>query len=117
MVEAGAFLADGHIGAVLVSGEVDLDTAPEMGRMLQRALDGGQTDLIVDMTRCQFIDCAGLGVLVGMANTSRFRGGTITLRRPGPRVVLVRDLAGLGDVLPTEAPEMAGPESPVERAG
>jgi anti-sigma B factor antagonist len=104
-------VGESHVGAVPVSGEIDMDTAPEMERMLQDALDDGRIDLIVDMTECRFIDCTGLGVLVGAANTSRTRGGSITLRAPGRRIVIVRDLAGLHDVLPTEALERAGPEA------
>jgi len=114
MPESVPFLVDeSHVGAVAVSGEVDMDTAPEMQRILRHAVDDGRTDLIVDMTECGFIDCTGLGVLVGVANMSRSRGGSITLRAPGRRVVLVRDLAGLHDVLPTEALERAGPEASV----
>jgi anti-sigma B factor antagonist len=99
----------GRESTVTVIGEIDIATAPAMQRLLLHALDSGPADLVVDMAQCGFLDCSGLGVLVGVANASRSRGGNIALRAPGYRVVRVRDLAGLHDVLPTEPPAIPGP--------
>jgi anti-anti-sigma factor len=91
--------------AVTVSGDVDMASAPEMQRVLRRALDDGRPGLVVDMAACGFIDCIGLGVLVGAANIVRARGGAVTLRTPSFQVCRLRDLAGLSDVLATGSDE------------
>jgi anti-sigma B factor antagonist len=87
---------------VAVTGDVDMDSAPEMQRVLLDARDIGLADLVVDMSACAFIDCVGWGVLVGVAATVRTRGGRVTLRRPNPWMCRVRDLLGLDGVLPTD---------------
>ena len=50
---------------VAVSGEIDLFTAPEFKRHVQRALDGDGGRLVVDLSGTTFIDSSSLGVLIG----------------------------------------------------
>jgi anti-anti-sigma factor len=91
---------------VVVIGELDSATAPEVQGVLIRALGSGVSDLVVDLAACGFIDCAGLSVLVDAAGQAHSRGGTITLRRPSLQVCRVRALLGLDSVLPTRADEI-----------
>lgn len=94
---------------VAVTGEVDISTAPTMPGVLLRALDGAGADLVVDRGACGFIDCAGLGVPVGVANQARAVGAGMSLHEPSPWLCRVRDLAGLGGVLPTEGNKIPAP--------
>ncbi len=50
---------------VAVSGEIDLFTAPEFKRHVQRALGQDASRLVVDLTGTTFIDSSSLGVLIG----------------------------------------------------
>ena len=50
---------------VAVSGEVDLFTAPDLKRHVERALDEHSGRLVVDLTDTTFIDSSSLGVLIG----------------------------------------------------
>jgi anti-sigma B factor antagonist len=93
---------------VVVSGEVDIATAPEIERVLLGALDSlTPSDLVLDVASVSFIDCFGLGVLVGVANTARASGTSVALRNPSHQVNWVRDLTGLVEVLPNEDFEIA----------
>jgi anti-sigma B factor antagonist len=100
LVEQGSA---GCPAVVCVSGEVDYATAPEMQGVLLHLLHSGTTHVVVDMAPVSFIDCFGLGVLVGVANAARAVGGGLALRSPSRQLRRVRDLVGLEELLPTEA--------------
>ena len=52
---------DGHRTVVRLGGEVDLATAPELGRVLRDA----NREIIVDLAELEFIDDAGVGRPLG----------------------------------------------------
>ena len=54
-------------GASVVSlrGEIDVYTAPRLRQTLIDLVEGGATNIVVDMERVDFLDSTGLGVLVG----------------------------------------------------
>jgi len=85
-------------GEVVVEGEVDVATAPQLREALHQELDKGATRLRIDLGEVGFIDSAGLGVLIGAVGRLRERGGRLVLRhlQPAPRKVI--DITGLQDV-------------------
>jgi anti-sigma B factor antagonist len=90
-------------GAVVhVAGEVDIVTAPELQLQLDTLLGSGCTELVLDLSAVQFIDAAGIGVLVGVGQRATHSGGHLTLRRPSPTVRQLLTVAELDGSLPTE---------------
>jgi len=84
---------------LVVSGEIDLATAPELELALTRAEASDAPQLWIDIERVMFMDATGLGVLVRHAtldeNVERLR---IT---PGPpQVQRLFELSGLRSYLP-----------------
>jgi anti-sigma B factor antagonist len=71
----------GQIAAVVLSGELDIATAPELEQKLRELPPDGVTQLMLDLRRLAFIDSTGLRVVLGLANG---------LAPPGARVVIVR---------------------------
>ena len=71
---------------VLLGGEVDLYTAPELKRELHRLVDEGATRFVVDMTGTTFIDSTTLGVLLSVVKRVRPEGGAVVLVCPDPNV-------------------------------
>jgi anti-sigma B factor antagonist len=55
--------ADG-VRAVVVTGELDQATLPELQRALDEVIDAGSGALLVDLSDCSFIDSSGLAALV-----------------------------------------------------
>jgi anti-sigma B factor antagonist len=49
---------------VAVMGDVDLATAPALGRRLLDVVEAGTGEVIVDLTGCSFLDCGGLRALI-----------------------------------------------------
>jgi anti-anti-sigma factor len=50
--------------AVVVAGELDQATLPELQRALDEVIDVGSGDLLIDLSDCSFIDSSGLAALV-----------------------------------------------------
>jgi anti-sigma B factor antagonist len=87
---------------VVVSGEIDIHTAPELERALVDELGREPTDLVVDMGGVAFIDCGGIDALIVAAGKARLLGRSFALRSPSRRVLRLLDLVALGDVLPVQ---------------
>lgn len=56
----------GESAVVSVSGEIDVATAPELSRVIDRAVAGSTGPLVVDLLDVSFMDSSGLAVLVGV---------------------------------------------------
>ncbi|MFF8772489.1 STAS domain-containing protein [Kitasatospora sp. NPDC015120] len=76
-------------------GEIDIATAPRLGRRLAAAL-GAHREVVLDLSEVTFMDCSGLRVLVQARNRADRYGGRLVLRGArGPVARLLR-LTGLG---------------------
>ena len=80
-------------GELVLAGEIDLLTAPELRSALGR-LHGRVT---VDVAAVTFLDSTGIGVLAGQWNRLREHGGDLMLRSPQGIVRRVLEIAGLSD--------------------
>ena len=75
-------------GAVELSleGELDIATVADLWSSVAPILEDsrrqGPLSLILDMTGLEFLDAAGLGVVVGLANKIHGRGGDVLVRPP-----------------------------------
>src|SRR5947208_12473988 len=62
-----------------VGGEVDVYTAPRLRERLIELVDGGAKHVVVDLSRVEFLDSTGLGVLVGALKRLRAVDGSLGL--------------------------------------
>ncbi|MGW4500531.1 STAS domain-containing protein [Micromonospora sp. NPDC004336] len=69
-----------------VRGELDMATSPQLRDGLQRLVDAGDRQVVVDLAGVGFIDSSGLGVLVMMFKTLRDVGGRLCLAAVQPAV-------------------------------
>lgn len=61
-VEVGEL--DHGIRTISVQGELDLSTAPDLENPLEKALESGEGSLLIDLSRCEFIDSTGIALIV-----------------------------------------------------
>lgn len=83
---------------VLVRGEVDLATAPELDEVLA-AIGASDGPVVVDLSEVSFLDSSGLSVLVRSHQCLRASGGDglrLVVTRPATQRVL--DATGLTEV-------------------
>ena len=86
------------VDVVRMTGEVDLYTAPDLKVTIYEVLDSGANDIILDMTGLEFMDSAGLGVLVGTLKRVRSAGGSLYLVCDRDNLLKVFSLTGLDKV-------------------
>jgi anti-sigma B factor antagonist len=79
---------------VVLSGELDLTSAPSLAAHLEQVLAGQPRRLVFDMTRVGFLDCAAARLIAGTRPSLPDSRRPI-LRAPGPEAVRVLDLTGL----------------------
>ena len=97
--------SDGGIRVLVLRGEHDLSTAPDLRAHVEEALraDG---DLLVDLSEAGFIDSSILGVLVagyhGLTGSERPRRFAV-VAVPGSSVTRLFDLVSVSDVIPVYA--------------
>ncbi len=87
-------VADG-IPVVAVDGEIDLFTAPEFKRRVQKALDRDGERMVVDLTETTFIDSSSLGVLIGAHRRLAARERSLVVVAPTPAVRKTLRITGL----------------------
>jgi len=84
--------ADGD--TVIVRGEVDMATAPQLRDLLNELVDGGSTRILLDCRGLEFLDSSGIGVLVAVRKRLG-EDGALTLEAPPAHVRKVLELTGV----------------------
>jgi anti-sigma B factor antagonist len=92
--------ADGSTLTVKVEGRVDSNTAVELDRALNGALDG-ISKLILDFERLEYISTAGLRALL-IAQKTMNQQGTIVIRNVSDAVKEIFEVTGFSDMLTIE---------------
>jgi anti-sigma B factor antagonist len=82
---------------VIVTGEIDLATAPKLAELLATVLATDPVDLVLDLADTSFLDCSAISVIIGarkqMAPRSR-----LVLRHPQPNVRKVLEVTQMDAV-------------------
>jgi anti-sigma B factor antagonist len=90
-------LGDGVAG-VVVLGEADIYTAPELKEALTAAIETGATSVLVDLSGATFIDSTTLGVLMGAVRRLRPRGGEVAIACADPNICRIFEITLLDRV-------------------
>lgn len=81
-------VADGTERVLLVSGDVDLQTAPMLRESILAAAEEGAS-VVIDLRGVRFMDSPGLGTVIYCQQVLEGRGSTLVARAPQSQV---RDL-------------------------
>ena len=87
-----------NIPVVEMEGEVDVYTAPQLKQQLLSLLEAGNSHMVVDLTRVEYLDSTALGVLIGGLKRVRERDGNLPLICPSPRIRRVFEITGLDKI-------------------
>ena len=113
------------LAVVMVRGEHDISTAPELGQALEQA--AAHSDVVVDFSECEFIDSTAIGLLIGAAKQLQAREEELVVVIPGESSNLARvaRMVRLAEMMPVKASradalaslERAHPPAPPDPAG
>jgi anti-sigma B factor antagonist len=82
---------------IVVSGELDLATCPQLVTSLDGVVEGRPGDVVVDLSGVTFLDSTALTVLITFRQQLQGLGRRLVLDRPSPVVVRVLTISGLLD--------------------
>ncbi len=81
-------------------GELDIGTAPALEDAVDRALEDGCRDVVLDLGPTTLLDSSGLGALLRAARTVGDRHGTMAVvSPPGSEARLVIEMSRTGSVV------------------
>lgn len=85
---------------VQIEGELDMHTATQLEPELEAALAAPETALLIDLSRCEFIDSTGIALIV-RAWQELDGNGRFALCGIGDQVARVLDITGLDSTIPS----------------
>jgi len=84
---------------IAVEGELDMNTAMDLERELEGPVAAAQAPLLIDLSRCEFIDSTGIALIVRSWQTLD-GDGQFALCGIGNQVKRVLDITGLEETIP-----------------
>jgi anti-sigma B factor antagonist len=93
----------GDCAVLQLTGELDAYTAPLVRDRIRELADGGVVHVIADMSRVDFLDSTGLGVLIGGLKRLREHDGSLAPVIIKSGVLKVLQITGLTGVLPPQS--------------
>lgn len=88
----------GNVATVLVRGEIDVATAPQLRELLHDLVQGGAKEIVLDCQELGFLDSSGIGLLV--ATRKRLGDdGQLVIDSPPSHVRKVLELTGVTEEL------------------
>jgi anti-anti-sigma factor len=79
---------------LILEGRLGQGTAGELMAAAGPLVAGGALDLVIDLSRVDYLSSAALKVLESLAAGQTSRGGRLTLRAPSPAAQLSLELSG-----------------------
>ena len=89
-------------GTVVVTGEVDLYTAPRLEQVVDGAVEDGQRNVVMDLAGVRFMDSAGINILIRCYKPLDEQGRRLVLRSPQAAVRRTLELGGITTLVDVE---------------
>jgi anti-sigma B factor antagonist len=88
---------------IALSGEIDLQVAPELREAGDAAISGANgRPVCIDMSGVTFLDSTGIGALVAISNSAHETDVPLRLRSVPEKITKLLSITGLDDVFVTE---------------
>jgi anti-sigma B factor antagonist len=101
--------------SVVLSGELDLSSAPQLRDCLAELANAGVINLVIDLANLMFLDSTGISLLVTDFKRATASGGSFAVRNASPEVMRVFDITGLVELLSVTAIEPSADTSDIDR--
>lgn len=93
-----------------VSGEIDINTSPEIKKAFDKLISKKEPKIIVNFSKVTYVDSSGLATLVEILKNMRSYGGKIRLTNLSPKVKSLFEITKLDklfEILQDEAEAIA----------
>ena len=90
----------GDLALIVLSGEVDVYSAPRLRNVIRDLVDKGKYRMVVDLEKVAFMDSTGLGVLVGGLKRVKRHQGELGIICNQERILRIFRITGLTKVFP-----------------
>ena len=92
---------EGKPTVIALEGRLDTNTSPQLEQFASELYDKGISDIVVDMSQCEFVSSAGLRVIVAMQKHATVNG-SLAFRDVQPDVMDVFTMTGFDNILTFE---------------
>jgi anti-sigma B factor antagonist len=82
-----------------LDGRLNMVAAPQVRGAINDLVQSGDSRIVVDLGKTEFMDSSGLGALIAALRSARQAGGDLRIANAGEQVVTVLQLTNLGRVL------------------
>lgn len=93
----------GRYVTIGMAGDLDVTTSQMFRDTVAALIESGHRDLMADLDGLDFVDSAGLGVLVGAMKRVQDHAGSFAVICDSPRTLHVLKLSGLDKALPVHS--------------
>lgn len=110
---------DNAVQALDLEGEVDVYTAPVLRQAIVDQVEAGVKHLVINLSRVEYLDSTGLGILIGGVKRLKEQGGSLKLAGPSARITRIFEITGLNkifDVFASEQEALAATATAAARA-
>lgn len=91
---------EGKVTVIVLEGELDVSSAPTLKELMQKLIDEGKRQFLMDLGKVDFIDSSGLGIFVNAYKRIRSAGGEMKFLKPQEAVRKVFSLTQTDKVFP-----------------
>lgn len=92
---------EGKPTVIALEGRLDTNTSPQLEEYAGDLYAKGVNDIVVDMSKCEFVSSAGLRVIVAMQKRAAV-SGSLVFRGVVPEVMDVFTMTGFDNILTFE---------------
>jgi anti-anti-sigma factor len=89
----------GEIVIAMPGEQLDLNTSPEAEKLLGEQIDAGETRIVMDFSKTEYISSAGLRVIMKTAMQLKDKGGEFALCNGNEQIYEVLELSGFLDIV------------------
>lgn len=89
---------DGQAMLFALEGNLDIATSPSLRAALLESAEHDRHEIIVDLSRLEFLDSTGLGALIGARKRAAEHGGSLRLVAHEGQILRLLRITGLLDV-------------------
>lgn len=81
-----------------IEGEIDVYTSPQLKLDIVKLAESGIKTLVINLSKVEYLDSTGLGVLIGGLKRLREAGGNMIIVGPSMRILRIFEITGIDKI-------------------